>query len=228
MRHGWEYGQMAIDLLMLIAGAYLLGSLPTAYIAGRLVAKTDLRRFGSGSVSASNLGEVAGRPMAILVGIADVAKGVIAVGAARELGWGSSHQVLAGLAAVVGHNWPIYLRFVGGRGLATSLGFLLALAPKELVGYTVVALALLASSRNVPVSLGMAMISTPLWSLGLQEPYTITSACAALAVILIAKRLVGSPGIKAEGLPWRVILLNRLIFDRDIRDRTAWLRQRRP
>jgi len=120
---------------------YLLGSIPFGVLIGRLMAKADVRQHGSGKSGATNVLRTAGKKAAALVVTLDVSKGVLAVVfaglivgreylAVGEFGLGMLvAQVLAALAAIAGHIWPIFLKFKGGRGVATFFGGLIALCP---------------------------------------------------------------------------------------------------
>ena len=122
---------------------YLLGSIPWGLIVGKIYAKKDIREVGSGKTGATNVLRTAGKKAAVLVIILDLGKGALAVALAGiifgaeylEIGdsavwWlGSSAQVMAALAAIAGHTWPIFVKFRGGRGVATFLGGLLVLCP---------------------------------------------------------------------------------------------------
>ncbi len=132
---------------------YLVGSIPWGVIIGRRVAKVDVRDYGSGKMGTTNVARVAGKKAAILVAFLDVSKGAIAVGVCWLMLLGtynlSIHSaewwllrvapVLAALAAVAGHNWPIFLKFRGGRGVATFYGGLCALSPVVAVATGLVA-----------------------------------------------------------------------------------------
>jgi glycerol-3-phosphate acyltransferase PlsY len=125
---------------VLIVG-YLLGSIPSGYLLTRQQAKVDVREHGSGKIGATNVLRTAGRKSAVLVLVLDLLKGALAVVFAGlivgeaplvigNFGFGTLvAQVLAALAAIVGHNWSVFLRFHGGRGVATFLGGLVALCP---------------------------------------------------------------------------------------------------
>jgi glycerol-3-phosphate acyltransferase PlsY len=117
--------------VVLILSSYLLGSIPSAYIAGRVFKGIDIRNFGDGNVGAINAGRVLGRTTGIIVMIADVSKGAIAVLIAQAF---ASQPVvlLAGFVVVVGHNWPIYIRFKGGVGQSTTIGVFVALLPQAM------------------------------------------------------------------------------------------------
>lgn len=120
-----QAGQIA--LLML--GGYLLGSLPVGLWVGRRWKGLDVRQFGSGNIGATNVGRVCGPVAGGLVLVCDVLKGLLppVAGAAMELS--SPWQILAALAAILGHNYSVWLGFKGGKGIATSLGALLGIAP---------------------------------------------------------------------------------------------------
>ena len=116
-------------ILLGIILSYLLGSIPTAYIAGRLYKKIDIREHGSGNVGATNVFRVLGKEAGIIVLVIDILKGLLAVSVlANILGLTEVWQrVVLALAAVSGHNWTIFLQFKGGKGMATSLGVLIGL-----------------------------------------------------------------------------------------------------
>jgi glycerol-3-phosphate acyltransferase PlsY len=132
---------MIAKFVAVIIVGYLLGSIPCGYLLARRQAKVDVREYGSGKMGATNVLRIAGRGSAVMVVILDILKGVLAVVFAGLIvgkgylvigGFGLGSlvaQVLAALAAIVGHNWPVFLRFRGGRGVATFLGGLVALCP---------------------------------------------------------------------------------------------------
>ncbi|MEK7872795.1 MAG: glycerol-3-phosphate 1-O-acyltransferase PlsY [Chloroflexota bacterium] len=108
---------------------YLLGAFPTGYLVGWFVGRMDVRDHGSGSTGATNVARKLGFGWAAVVMAVDVGKGALAVVLARELGMGVPGEALSGLTAVVGHSWPVYLQFRGGRGVATGIGTLMVVAP---------------------------------------------------------------------------------------------------
>lgn len=109
--------------------AYLVGALPTGLVVIRHIRGVDIRQYGSGNVGATNVFRVAGLPVALLVLALDMAKGAVPVLLAARWTGSTSVAVLAGLAAIAGHNWSVILRLRGGKGVATSFGALLALSP---------------------------------------------------------------------------------------------------
>lgn len=113
----------------LLLAAYLLGSVPYGYIVGR-IRGLDVRQHGSGNIGASNVMRLLGVPAGILVLLLDASKGYLGVAMMRMAGFDMPELLLlAGLCAVVGHTWSVFLRFRGGRGVASSLGVVIALAP---------------------------------------------------------------------------------------------------
>jgi glycerol-3-phosphate acyltransferase PlsY len=114
-------------VLLVIAIAYLLGSIPSAYIVGRLLKGLDIREVGDGRIGMANTYRRVGIVGAIIVGLMDLTKGAMAVLLAQKLGLHLSIVLLAGLTAVVGHNWSVFLHFKGGKGALTTYGVLLAL-----------------------------------------------------------------------------------------------------
>ena len=141
---------------------YLLGSIPSGWLAGRWLKGIDLREIGSGSTGATNVLRHVGKGPALVVFLIDVGKGAAAVLIARALGLGDWIQVLAGLTALAGHIWPVWLGFKGGKAVATGLGLFLGLAwPVGLASFGVF-LAVFSLSRYVSLASVLAAISLPL------------------------------------------------------------------
>lgn len=121
---------MNARMLVALGGAYLLGSIPFGFLTARLKG-IDIRTQGSGNIGATNVFRVVGRNWGIAVLALDALKGFLAVALARLLSEGSSHPAFipaAGMAGILGHTFPLWLRFKGGKGVATSLGVFLAVS----------------------------------------------------------------------------------------------------
>ena len=168
-------------VLAIIIG-YLLGSIPSAYIVGRLRKGVDIRQVGSRNVGALNVAKEIGMAYGIAVLIVDVAKGSIAVLIAQWLGVSTIFVFIAGFVAIVGHNWPVFLKFRGGKGAATTLGVLLALAPLEFaIAFVIIAIAVLFTSNvTLGITAGLVFMPLILWQFG--EPNSLVFYSLALAL----------------------------------------------
>jgi acyl phosphate:glycerol-3-phosphate acyltransferase len=132
---------LVLKMLIVLLIGYLMGSIPTGQIVSRLTVKKDLREFGSGKTGATNVLRTAGKTAAVLAVLGDLLKGIVPVVIAGYLFGddllvigsfgigGDIAQVLTGLAAIAGHNWSVFLKFKGGRGVTTFFGGLIALCP---------------------------------------------------------------------------------------------------
>ena len=168
--------------------SYFLGSIPTGFICGKYLKNIDLREKGSGSTGATNVLRNIGKWPALFVFIIDVLKGFISVELAHLLIKDNNFEVLAGLFAISGHIWPIWLKGKGGKAVATGLGMFLALSLE--VGLASFGVFLLIISKFKIVSLAslIAAISLPILmylNLGsFNHPFTIMSFIVSLLVIL--------------------------------------------
>lgn len=206
----------------LIVASYAIGSVPVAWLAGRLRGGVDLRDLGSGNVGASNVWQSVSRALVVPVGLLQIGQGLAGIELAKLAGVSSGVQVACGLAAIVAHDWNPWLRFRGGRGVGLAIGFLLALATLDaLPVFIIVALASV-PFRLSPVGVALGLLVAPVAAHVGGESAAVVGGSAAMAALVLAKRLLanGPPGPHVEGV-WR----NRLVFDRDIRDRDAWVRR---
>ena len=164
---------------------YLLGSIPSGWLAGRWLKGIDLRELGSGSTGATNVLRQVGKGPALVVFLIDVGKGAAAVLIARALGQGDWIQVLAGLTALAGHIWPVWLGFKGGKAVATGLGLFLGLAwPVGLASFGVF-LAVFSLSRYVSLASVLAAISLPLlMAAGTDSNANLVIALVAMLLVL--------------------------------------------
>ncbi len=211
----------------LIALGYLVGSIPFAYVIVRRAKGIDLRRYGSGNVGASNVMQFLGLRGFMLIALLDIAKGASVVLVAQALNRPELEKALTGLATIAGHNWPIYLRFHGGRGVAAIAGVISVLVPQASLIVVPLTLALLGLSRDGAISTGVGLLLLPLVALALYGPGVLFLGCLGLSLMAFAKRLQGSPG-PAAGMetPRPRRLFYRLLYDRDVRDRDAWVTRR--
>jgi len=132
-----------VTIAAAILTGYLLGSIPTGVWLGKLFKGIDIRQHGSGSIGATNVSRVLGAKLAVIVLVIDVAKGFLACYLASRVNFGDillsggQLSILGGLAAVIGHLFPVFAGFRGGKGIATGAGIVLYISPLE-VGFTVV------------------------------------------------------------------------------------------
>jgi len=149
---------------ILVLFSYLLGSIPSAYVAGRVLKRIDIRNVGDGNVGAANAYREIGPVAGVTVLVADVCKGAIAVTVAQTF---ASQLIvfLAGLAVVAGHNWPVYIGFRGGRGEATAIGVLCVLLPQAMLILLGVCAVPFLVTRNT--MLAGAILFAPLWLVAL-------------------------------------------------------------
>jgi glycerol-3-phosphate acyltransferase PlsY len=156
---------------LLVAAAYLIGAIPASYIAGRMAKGIDLREHGSGNLGATNTFRVLGAKVAAPVMVFDILKGtfpVVAFGQWDAVGTDPRWALVYGAAAIVGHVFSIYMRFKGGKGVATSAGVFLGLAPVALGIGLAVWLVVLKAMRMVSaasimaaLAMGVALVVTP-------------------------------------------------------------------
>ncbi|HQM53784.1 MAG TPA: glycerol-3-phosphate 1-O-acyltransferase PlsY [bacterium] len=155
-------------LSALCIGAYLIGSIPTAYLMGRLLKGIDIREHGSGNVGATNVMRVLGTPAGIATLAIDLLKGYVAVRCLVPVlrpdgGDLQVWNIAACIAVVAGHNWMLFLRFTGGKGVATTAGAFLAMMPCVILSAFVIFAATVALTRYVSLGSILAGISIPVF-----------------------------------------------------------------
>jgi glycerol-3-phosphate acyltransferase PlsY len=169
---------------LIIIISYLLGSLPTSYILCRMKTGRDIRRMGDENAGAANAYRELGSKIGVLTGIIDAAKGSAVILIAQAASMSQPIVLLAGLAAVIGHNWPIFLRFRGGRGVSTTIGILLVLVTIPMLVLTIPTIAILIWRRNVTPAMAFLFIALPLIDLAFRvEPILIGYGIALPALI---------------------------------------------
>lgn len=136
--------------------SYLIGSISPAYLIGKFIKKTDIRQHGSGNAGSTNALRVLGKKAAALTLVMDILKGIIAILIARYI-MGANGEFFGGIFVVLGHNWPVFLKFKGGKGIATSLGVLFMLNWK--LGLICLAIGIIFIIFTKHVSLGSVMAS---------------------------------------------------------------------
>lgn len=208
------------EVIALVIG-YLLGSIPSAYIAARLVKGKDIRQMGGGNVGGLNVFREVGAISALAVGIVDISKGAAAVAIAYWLlGVPQLFVLLAGIAAVVGHNWMVWLKFSGGKGMGAALGALAVVMPlygywQGLLIFLGIILIPFIITHNVALSMGIGLLFLPLiaW-LGMKSGlFTIFTIILGLIIALKFFPAARAAWAKAESK-------RGFIFDRGQRGKT--------
>lgn len=174
------------NLLLWFIGAYLLGSIPTGLLLGKLYG-IDVRNEGSGNIGATNLYRTVGRKVGIMTLVGDCLKGVLPVLLAWKLGMAEPAQAWIGLAAFCGHVFSIFLLFKGGKGVATALGVFLALSPLAVLGALMVFILLVAIWRYISLGSIAAAAAMPLLVYLAPHSSEMLITTALIAAIVIIK-----------------------------------------
>jgi acyl phosphate:glycerol-3-phosphate acyltransferase len=182
-----------ITLLCIPIAAYILGSIPFGLLLTRLIGGADVRKEGSGNIGAANVARVAGTLPGVLTLILDAAKGAAAVLLAEHLSNESAAwMMIAGFAALLGHCFPIWLNFKGGKGVATAAGLFLVLCPLAFLGSLLLFILVVAFWRYVSLGSIAAAAAMPLliyflWAPRHAPPPVITFGALAVALLIVYK-----------------------------------------
>jgi acyl phosphate:glycerol-3-phosphate acyltransferase len=174
-----------MDSVLPILIGYGVGSLPLGYLVANRTKGVDLRRVGSGNVGAANVYRTAGLAAALIVVLVDVTKGASSVFVAARLTTGAADPVAAGVAAIIGHVYPVWLRFHGGKGVATACGVFWMLAPLATAVSATVFVIVVWLTRYVSLGSIVATLALPLlaWFSDKSVPVVIGAAVAAALIV---------------------------------------------
>lgn len=198
---------------LVIIIAYLLGSIPFGYLITRFSTGKNILEIGWRKTSGSNVFRNVGFWQGVLTGILDVGKGSLAVWIVQNTGLPSLIQVLSGVAAVIGHNWSIFLKFAGGRGIGTFIGVLLVMSPK-ILGLSVIPFLILALIWNSSIGTILFLFTTIFLGIHLNQIETVGLFGLISLFPIFIKRL--SPVNEIFPIKKKLALVrNRLIFDDD-------------
>jgi glycerol-3-phosphate acyltransferase PlsY len=182
-----------MTVVLIPVSAYLLGSIPFGLILANIFGSGDVRNEGSGNIGATNVARVAGPLAGILTLILDGAKGAAAVLLAERYSNGSAMwMIIAGLAALIGHCFPIWLKFKGGKGVATAAGVYLALSPLAFLAGLILFILVVAFWRyvslgSISAAAAMPMLLYFLWAPHHAPPPMITFGALAVAMLIVYK-----------------------------------------
>jgi glycerol-3-phosphate acyltransferase PlsY len=176
---------VSISTFIVLVVGYLLGSIPFAYLLARRHRGIDLRLTGSGNVGAANLLRTTTKKIGVSAMALDVSKGVASVLVARQIDPGATGPAVAGIAAVLGHIYPVWLGFRGGKGVATTCGVFAVLAPQATAIATVVFLAVVWWTRYISLgSVGGSVLLAPLAYLTGASEVTVIAAIIVAAIVI--------------------------------------------
>ena len=226
---------MTVEFPLLLVIAYLLGSIPTAYLVAKWRRGIDIRRFGSGNVGLSNAVASGSRWTIFIVISIDFLKGAVPVYLAGSyvLDLLLYQQIIIGLATICGHNWPIYLRFSGGRGVLTTLGVLFPFVPWLAITALAVNCIFL-PFHQFALGTFLVLVILPLLSwftsslFRIEQSIILTLGIAAISLLLFVRRLTAPRTEFSSSVATGELMLNRLLLDRDIKDRKKWLSRKPP
>ncbi len=174
-----------MEVAMIFLTAYILGGIPFGYLAGRVFGGIDIREHGSRNTGTTNALRTLGVGPAIAVLVLDLGKGLAPVLIARWLGMDSLYVMLAGVTVVAGHNWSIFLRFRGGRGVATTVGVVLGLAPQVMLIIMLIGISITIITRYVSLGAVIGAILLPILMIGFEMPMPYTAFTILLSAILL-------------------------------------------
>ena len=181
---------MTVPPAVLVILAYLLGSISFAVLLVRATTGRDIRAEGSGNAGATNVLRSHGKKLALLVALLDVAKGVAAVHLMRLVTADPRWSAAAGFAAILGHVFPVFYGFRGGKGVATAVGAFLALSPVALLVCLAIFLAIVAATRYVSLGSVVALaLLPPIAGLFFHAPRPIVTAAGLTALLILVKHL---------------------------------------
>lgn len=185
--------EISLTLIAIPIVAYLLGSIPFGLLLTKMFGGGDVRKAGSGNIGATNVARVVGPLPGILTLVLDTAKGAAAVWlAARFSNESATWMTIAALAALLGHCFPVWLKFHGGKGVATAAGVFLMLSPLALLGSVIVFILVVAFWRYVSLASISAAAAMPLlvyllWAPHHAPPLSVTFGALAAAILIIYK-----------------------------------------
>jgi glycerol-3-phosphate acyltransferase PlsY len=204
----------ALAIAIAIIAAYIMGSIPTAYIVARLRKGIDIREVGSKNMGATNVLYEVGIPEGLFVFCVDVGKGSAAVGLARGLDAPLEVQLAAGGVAVLGHAFPVFLKFRGGKGAGAFLGALAVFMPQCIPYYFGLFVVLLLISRSTTLSYGAALLSVPIMAWFVYHSTELVVFIVVMLLFLISRYIPRMMEMRATAGSWRGAILRRSLKER--------------
>jgi glycerol-3-phosphate acyltransferase PlsY len=206
-----------LEILVLFI-SYFLGSIPSAYLAGRWTKKADIRQMGGGNMGALNATRELGGLIGGAVLLVDIAKGAAPILFAKAVGVSDLWVYAAGLVSIVGHCWPLFLKFRGGKGAATALGVCAALAPLPLLCALPIGLIVIWFTSNVTLGMASGFLFLPIFLWLFHQPPSLI-VFTLLVILFLAVRYYSTAKRNFEKTGWRDFLIEKKY--------TPWQRPRR-
>jgi len=203
-----------VYFIIALLAAYLIGSFPTAYIVARLRKGVDIRDVGSRNLGAMNVFYKVGFWWGMLVLAIDIGKGVAGVAVAHFLGTGLVGQMLAGIAVVLGHSFPVFLKFHGGRGGAACIGILIYLMPWGIPIYAGLFGLLLLITRFPTLSYSLAFVSFPFIGWLIYDSWELAVYSIGLVFLPLLKYIPRIVEMRRKGGSWK-----HVVYRKDLKDR---------
>ena len=171
-------------LIIISMLSYVLGNFSTAYFIAKLYAGIDIRKYGSGNAGATNALRTLGKKAGVIALFGDILKGLIAVLIGSFIA-GEDGQILAGLFVIIGHNWPAFLNFKGGKGIATTIGVMAAINPYIVAGIVPVGVLIIVITKYVSLASILGMIVFPIIMLLIKQPVKLVVFSFLLSIMAV-------------------------------------------
>jgi glycerol-3-phosphate acyltransferase PlsY len=207
-------GTDAPTIAIVVISAYVLGSTPWAYIVARLRKGIDIRDVGSRNMGATNVLYEVGVPEGLLVFCLDVGKGTLAVAIARWLDASFTMQLAAGGVVVLGHAFPMWLKFRGGKGAGAWMGGLGLLMPWGIPYYLTLFVVLLILSRSTTLSYGAALFTVPIMAWRLYDSTELLIFIVSMLAFLVSRYIPRVMEMRATAGSWRGAIFRRSLKER--------------
>ncbi len=201
-------------IIIAIAAGYLIGSFPSAYIVARLRKHVDIRDVGSHNLGAMNVFYKVGFWDGMVVLMMDIGKGAAGVALAEALGTNLAVQMIAGVMVVIGHNFPVWLKFKGGKGGASCIGILLFFMPWGVPIYLGIFLLLLVIIRTPTISYSIAFVSFPFIGWFINHSWEFVVYSIGLVLLPLARYIPRLVEMRREGGSWKHVVVRKNLKDR--------------
>lgn len=175
--------------ILFVIIAYLIGSISSGYLIGKLTKGIDIRQYGSKNAGATNAFRVLGKKAGLATLIFDGVKGLIIILVAHMIGFSPTIVIISGIAAIVGHNWPIFFGFRGGRGIATSIGIMFGISWQVFLTVLIIGLIPLAITRYVSLGSIVGAIIFPIVMYFFGEPLPYIIFAIIMSVLAIVRHI---------------------------------------